>query len=166
MPPRIGISVAIWVLGGLAEIGSFAACRGAATDEGPCRCTPGNASTTRAVGEAAPMDGPALVDRLRRHRRLVDGPSHRPAAVLRGPAEPGLVEEGRNPRDVKVFDDELRHAILGFCQPCGAWVGERLTMEEMFPLQRLPDATSAVCMGLVLRDGSIAYGDARPHACR
>lgn len=127
-------------------VAAIAACRGAQDGDGPCRCTPGNASQTRAVGEAAPMDGPALLERLRRHQRLV--------------------EEGRNPRDVKVFDDELRHAILGFCQPCSQWVGERMTMEEMFPLQRLGDATSAVCMGLVLRDGSIAYGDARPRACR
>jgi hypothetical protein len=127
-------------------VAAVAACRGAQDGDGPCRCTPGNASQTRAVGEAAPMDGPALLERLRRHQRLV--------------------EEGRNPRDVKVFDDELRHAILGFCQPCSHWVGERMTMEEMFPLPRLGDATSAVCMGLVLRDGSIAYGDARPRACR
>jgi hypothetical protein len=129
----------------VAAVAALPGCRGAGED-GPCQCTPGNVSHTRAVGEAAPMDGPALVERLRRHRRYV--------------------EEGRNPRDVKVFDDELRHAILDFCQPCSAWVGERMTMEEMFPLQRLGDATSAVCMGLVLRDGSIAYGEARPRACR
>jgi hypothetical protein len=123
------------------------ACRGNATnDDGPCRCTPGNVSHTRAVGDASPMDAPALVDRLRRHKRLVD--------------------EGRNPRDIKVFDDELRHALLDFCQPCSSWIGERMTMEQMFPLSRLPEATSAVCMGLVLRDGTIAYGDARPRACR
>ena len=115
-------------------------------DDGPCRCTPGNISHTRPVGESAPMDGPALLDRLRRHQRYV--------------------QENRNPRDIKVFDDELRHALLDFCQPCSSWVGERMTMEQMFPLPRLPDATSAVCLGLVLRDGTIAYGDARPRACR
>lgn len=128
---------------------TLGACRnsgGSEQDTGPCRCTPGNASRTKAVDEAAPMDGPALLERLRRHKRLV--------------------EEGRNPRDVKVFDDELRYAILEFCQPCSAWVGERMTMEQMFPLDRLGEATSAVCMGLVLRDGTVAYGDARPRTCR
>jgi hypothetical protein len=123
------------------------ACRSSGSaDDGPCRCTPGNASQTRSVAESAPMDGRALLERLRRHKRLVG--------------------EGRNPRDVKVFDDELRHALLSFCQPCSAWVGERMTMEEMFPLHRLDEATSAVCMGLVLRDGTTAYGEARPRACR
>lgn len=125
---------------------SLAACRGKPADDSVCRCTPGNVSHTRSVDEAAPMDGPALLERLRRHRRMV--------------------EENRNPRDIKVFDDELRYAILDFCQPCSSWVGERATMEELFPLHRLAEATSAVCMGLVLRDGTIAYGDARPRACR
>jgi len=126
---------------------ALSACRNnEASDSAPCRCTPGNVSRTRALGDDAPMDGRALLDRLRRHKRLVD--------------------ENRNPRDVKVFDDELRHAIIDFCQPCSDWVGERLTMEQMFPLARLADATSAVCMGLVLRDGTLAYGDARPRACR
>lgn len=130
---------------------ALGACRGATRDgeddgDGPCRCTPGNVSHTRSVDEAAPMDGPALLERLRRHKRYV--------------------EERRPPRDVKLFDDELRYAILSFCQPCSAWVGERMTMEEMFPLHRLGEATNAVCMGLVLRDGTIAYGDARPRACR
>jgi len=48
-------------------------------------------------------------------------------------------------RDIKVFDDELRFAILSFCQPCGGWVGDRLTIEAMFPLQRLdmPSMASA-----------------------
>jgi hypothetical protein len=126
---------------------ALGACHGnEASDSAPCRCTPGNVSRTRPVGDAAPMDGRALLDRLLRHQSLVD--------------------ERRNPRDVKVFDDELRHAIIDFCQPCSNWVGERLTMEQMFPLSHLADATSAVCMGLVLRDGTTAYGDARPRACR
>jgi hypothetical protein len=124
---------------------ALAACRGKA-DDGVCRCTPGNVSRTRSVDEAAPMDGAGLLDKLRRHKRYVD--------------------EQRERRDIKLFDDELRYAILDFCQPCSAWVGERATMEEMFPLHRLDDATSAVCMGLVLRDGTTAYGDARPRACR
>ena len=143
MPPRPPVLVLV----AAAAAAALGACRGSTQEaDGPCRCTPGNTSHTRSVGEAAPMNGPALVERLRRHKRLV--------------------EEGRNPRDVKVFDDELRHALLDFCQPCADWVGERLTMEEMFPLLRLRDATSAVCMGLVLRDGTTAYGDARPRACR
>jgi hypothetical protein len=129
-----------------AAAAALGACRGEAEDAGPCTCTPGNASRTRSADEAAPMDGPALLQRLRTHKRYV--------------------EENRNPRDVKVFDDELRYAILEFCQPCSRWVGERMTMEQMFPLDRLGEATSAVCMGLVLRDGTVAYGDARPRACR
>lgn len=127
---------------------ALAACRGRdrADDDGVCRCTPGNVSHTRSVDEAAPMDGVGLLAKLRRHQQLVDA--------------------NRNPRDIKVFDDELRYAILDFCQPCGSWISERSTMEELFPLQRLGDATSAVCLGLVLRDGTTAYGDARPRACR
>jgi len=92
------------------------------------------------------MDGVSLLARLRRHRQDV--------------------ANGMNPRDVKVVDDELRFAILAFCQPCGAWVGDRLTIEEMYPLGRLDEAVGAVCMGLVLRDGSTAWGDARPQNCR
>ncbi|HWO19385.1 MAG TPA: hypothetical protein VNO30_11440 [Kofleriaceae bacterium] len=124
---------------------ALGACRSSA-DDGPCTCTPGNVSNTRSVADSAPMDGRALLERLRRHKRLVD--------------------ENRNPRDIKVFDDELRHALLSFCQPCSSWVGERMTMEQMFPLHRLDYATSAVCMGLILRDGTTAYGEARPRSCR
>lgn len=111
-----------------------------------CTCTPGNVSRIKSAGAAAPMDGPALVAALRRHR--------------------ADVAARKTPRDIKVTDDQLRFAIIDFCQPCGDWVHDRMTMEEMFPLARLDDATSAVCMGLVLRDGSIVYGDARPKACR
>lgn len=139
----VAVATVAAALGGCCGSGSGS---GDERDTGPCRCTPGNVSRTKAVDEAAPMDGPALLERLRRHKRYV--------------------EERRNPRDVKVFDDELRYAILEFCQPCSAWVGERMTMEQMFPLDRLGEATSAVCMGLVLRDGTVAYGDARPRACR
>ena len=39
-------------------------------------------------------------------------------------------------------------------------------MEDMFPLARLDDAASAVCLGLVLYDGTTVYGNARPPACR
>ena len=145
MPPRRPVS-ALAVLPAIA-LTALGACRGSQpAEDTSCRCTPGNVSHIRSVGDAAPMDARGLLDRLHRHKSLVD--------------------EHRNPRDVKVFDDELRHAIIDFCQPCSAWVGERLTMEQMFPLDRLPDATSAICMGLVLRDGTIAYGDARPRACR
>lgn len=126
---------------------ALAACHGRdSADDGVCHCTPGNVSHTRSVDEATPMDGPGLLAKLRLHKRYVD--------------------EHRNPRDIKVFDDELRYAILDFCQPCGAWIGERATMEELFPLHQLDDATSAVCLGLVLRDGTISYGDARPRTCR
>lgn len=114
--------------------------------EARCTCTPGNRGKIRAPGDAAPMDGPALVAALRRHR--------------------SDVRANKNPRDIKVLDDELRFAIIDFCQPCGGWVDDRMTMEEMFPLERLDDATGAVCMGLVLRDGTTAYGETRPAACR
>jgi hypothetical protein len=124
----------------------FAACRGdpAATDP-TCRCTPENRARTRLPGGEA-LDGAALVAKLRRHAR--DVALHRPA------------------RDIKVFDDELRLQLSEFCQPCSAWVGDRMTIEDMFPLDRLDDAVSAVCMGLVLRDGSTLYGSTRPAACR
>lgn len=137
--PRVALAAA-------ALIALGACCGAPPADDGPCRCVPGNASHTRSLGDASPMDGRGLLDRLRRHKSLID--------------------DRRPPRDVKVFDDELRHAIIDFCQPCSDWVGERLTMEQMFPLARLGDATSAVCMGLILRDGTLAYGDARPRACR
>lgn len=90
------------------------------------------------------MTGESLVAALHRHRRDV---------ALGKPA-----------RDIKLIDDQLRFAIIDFCQPCGGWVDDRMTMEAMFPLDRLDDATSAVCMGLVLRDGATVYGSARP--CR
>lgn len=124
----------------------LAACSSEPAPTEPCTCVPANASRTKTVHEAAPMDGTSLLARLRRHRQDV--------------------ANGANPRDVKVQDDELRFAILEFCQPCGAWVTDRLTIEEMFPLARLDEASRGVCMGLVLRDGTTAWGDARPKNCR
>lgn len=133
------------VLGPLIVLG-VVACRSDRSAGDPvCHCTPGNASRARQADGTA-MDGLALVGKLRQHRQLV--------------------AEHRNPRDVKVFDDELRLAIIGYCQPCGDWVQDRLTIDDMFPLVRLDDAASAVCMGLVLHDGTTAYGSARPAACR
>ncbi|HEX4423213.1 MAG TPA: hypothetical protein VH165_35115 [Kofleriaceae bacterium] len=128
-------------------IGALAACHNAtpAADDGPCSCTPGNRSLTRAA-DGAPIDGATLLNRLRLHKREVD--------------------EHRTPRDIKVLDDQLRFEISNFCQPCGDWVQDRMTIEDLYPLGRLDDATGAVCMGLVLRDGTTAWGDARPHACR
>ena len=76
------------------------------------------------------------------------------------------VEQHRNPRDIKVDDDELRLHVATFCQPCSDWVNDHATLEALFPLDRLDDAAGAVCLGLVLRDGTTAYGDARPRACR
>lgn len=106
-------------------------------DSGPCTCTPANLVRTKA-GELVPM--------LRRHCQLLaDSASH---------------------RDVKMVDDEIRTITTELCQPCGAWVGDRLTIEEMFPLARLDDATGAVCLGLTLRDGTTAFGGERPAACR
>jgi hypothetical protein len=122
------------------------ACKSEPARDEPCRCTPANVSRTKTVHEAAPMDGVSLLQRLRRHVRDVAA--------------------GVTPRDIKLFDDELRFAMVEFCQPCGDWVPDRLTVEEMFPLGRLDQAVRGVCMGLVLRDGTTAWGDARPQNCR
>ena len=120
-------------------------CRGAPTDDGACHCAPANRARTRRL-DGSTLDGATLLTRLRHHQRDV--------ALQR----PG--------RDVKLLDDELRLELTEFCQPCSDWVKDRLTIEEMFPLDRLDDAVAGVCMGLVLRDGTTAYGDARPRACR
>jgi len=126
-------------------LAALAACHNAPSDDTTCRCVPGNVSRTK-LPDGTYMDSAALLGKLRRHRQDV--------------------EQHRTPRDIKVFDDELRFAILSYCQPCGDWVGDRVTVEQMFPLARLDDAASAVCLGLVLHDGKTVYGDARPLACR
>jgi len=123
----------------------LAGCRGAPADDGACRCTPENRSRTRRA-DGSTLDGATLLARLRRHKRDV---------ALQVPG-----------RDVKLFDDELRLELTEFCQPCSAWVQDRLTVEDMFPLDRLDEAAAGVCMGLVLRDGTTVYGTARPRACR
>jgi hypothetical protein len=92
------------------------------------------------------MDGAGLLARLRQHQRLVI--------------------ERRNPRDIKVFDDELRLAIADFCHPCNGWVRERATIEDLYPLRRIDEASTAICLGFKLPDGTIVYGDDRPRACR
>jgi hypothetical protein len=131
----------LWVI----LVPALAACRGPAADDAVCRCTPGNLSRTKQA-DGTTLDSATLLDKLRRHRREV--------------------EQRRNPRDIKVFDDELRFEIASFCQPCSDWIGDRLTVEEMYPLDRLDDAVGGVCLGLVLRDGTTVYGAARPRACR
>jgi hypothetical protein len=122
------------------------ACKSEPARDEPCSCTPANMSRTKTVHEDAPMDGVSLLQRLRRHVRDVAA--------------------GVNGRDIKVLDDELRFAMVEFCQPCGDWVPDRLTIEEMFPLKRLDQAVRGVCMGLVLQDGTTAWGGARPQNCR
>src|SRR5262245_5608477 len=114
---------------------ALAAGRDAAPDAA-CRCVPENRSRMRAA-DGSVLDGAALLGKLRRHRS--DIALHRPG------------------RDVKVFDDELRLQLTEFCQPCSDWVSDRMTIEDMFPLDRLDDAAAAVCMGLVLRDGTTVY---------
>src|SRR5262245_47714266 len=114
---------------------ALCACRDAATDAA-CRCVPENRSRMRAA-DGSVLDGAALLGKLRRHRS--DVALHRPG------------------RDVKVFDDELRLQLTEFCQPCSDWISDRMTIEDMFPLDRLDDAATAVCMGLVLRDGTTVY---------
>jgi len=126
-------------------IAALAGCRGAPADDGVCRCAPDNRSRTR-LRDGDYLDGASLLAKLRRHRSDV---------ALQRPA-----------RDVKMFDDELRLELTSFCQPCSDWVHDRMTIEDMFPLDRLDDAASGVCMGLVLRDGTTVYGSARPRVCR
>lgn len=121
-------------------------CKSSTSDDGPCTCVPENTSRITSPLATGPLTGAGLVAALRRHATDV--------------------RLGKNPRDIKLDDDELRFAIIDFCQPCGGWVHDRMTMEEMFPLDRLDDAASAVCMGLVLRDGTTAYGSTRPKSCR
>jgi len=116
------------------------ACRDHRAADEPCTCTPANA------GQAPPMTGAELLGRLREHRRMVE--AHLGA------------------RDVKVYDDQLRFAIGDFCHPCSGWVRDRATIEELFPMQRLDEAGDVICLGFVLRDGTTAYGEDRPRACR
>ncbi|MDB4956786.1 MAG: hypothetical protein JWO36_4355 [Myxococcales bacterium] len=123
----------------------FAACHESPHRDGPCQCTPNNASRIKGR-DNAPITGESLVALLRGHRQQV--------------------ALGKNPRDIKVLDDELRFAVSNFCEPCGEWVHDRMTIEDMFPLSRLDDATRAVCLGLVLRDDTTVYGSARPSNCR
>jgi hypothetical protein len=141
MPPRLLARLAT----PLVVAAALTACRAPAPDDTTCKCTPGNRALTKAA-DGTLLDGNALLAQLRQHRREV--------------------EKHRTPRDIKVLDDQLRFALVGLCQPCGDWVQDRMTIEELFPLARLDDAAGAVCMGLVLRDGTTAWGDARPHACR
>lgn len=123
----------------------IAACGAPPAESTVCSCTPGNLSRTK-LPDGTVMDGAVLLDKLRGHR--------------------DAVRLERNARDVKIGDDELRLALVNYCSPCGDWIKDRLTVEEMFPLERLDDAADAVCLGLVLRDGTTAYGKARPAACR
>ena len=111
-----------------------------------CTCTPNNASRVKLRDETAPIDGKQLLERLRRHQRDV--------------------RLGRNARDIKVDDDALRFAISNFCDPCNSWVSDSARIEELYPLARVDEAATAVCLGLELRDGTIVYGEARPRACR
>ncbi|MBA2539339.1 MAG: hypothetical protein H0V17_06875 [Deltaproteobacteria bacterium] len=121
-------------------------CGGKPEEPAACTCKPGNVARSKTVGEAAPMTGESLLAALRRHKQDI--------------------ALGKNPRDIKIVDDQLRFQIIDFCQPCAGWVDDRMTMEQMFPLDRIDEARSAVCMGLVLGDGSTIYGDTRPLACR
>ena len=122
----------------------LAGCARSAPDDDRCTCAPNNA--TQLAGPRGAVNGDTILALLRRHARMV--------------------AEQRPGRDVKLLDDELRTTVAHFCTPCGEWVGDRATMEGLFPLARLDDATTATCLGLVLRDGTTTWGDARPRACR
>ena len=143
--PRTRSTTRAPLLATAALVVALAGCRDAPTNDGACRCAPANRARARRP-DGSTLDGATLLAGLRRHKRDV--------ALQR----PG--------RDVKLFDDELRLELTEFCQPCGDWVQDRLTIEDMFPLDRLNDAAAGVCMGLVLRDGTTVYGNARPRACR
>jgi hypothetical protein len=123
------------------------ACGGKPAEPAVCTCTPSNTGriTGQRAGEA-PLTGESLLAALHKHAQDV--------------------RLNKNPRDIKVADDQLRFQIIDFCSPCESWVNDRMTMEQMFPLERLGEARSAVCMGLVLRDGTTAWGTTRPAACR
>lgn len=121
-------------------------CSGKPAEPETCTCVPRNTGRIRGPGGSDPLTGTSLLSALRRHAQDV--------------------RLSKNPRDIKIADDELRFRIIDYCAPCEAWVDDRMTMEQMFPLDRLDDATGAVCMGLVLRDGSTRYGETRPGACR
>ncbi|MBA3454258.1 MAG: hypothetical protein H0T42_14290, partial [Deltaproteobacteria bacterium] len=80
----------------------LAGCRAPTPPDEGCPCTPGNTGRIKGVRDDAPMTGESLLGRLRRHR--------------------SDVALGVNPRDIKVIDDQLRFAIIDFCQPCAHWV--------------------------------------------
>jgi hypothetical protein len=133
---------AVWLVAS-----SLAACGGKRVeeDDGRCHCTPGNISEAKRL-DGTPLDGGALLAQLRRHR--------------------ADVEQHLSGRDVKLVDDEIRLGAVSLCQPCGTWVTDRMTVDQMFPMAKLDEAVDAVCLGLVLRNGSTAYGEARPKTCR
>ena len=112
--------------------------RGAGEVPARCECVPTQASSPASA---------SLLDLIRRHQ--------------------GAVRDGqRNGRGTKLIDDELRLQSSILCQPCGAWIGERATPEEIYPLDRADGAVSVVCTGLRLGDGTIAYGAVHPPECR
>jgi hypothetical protein len=119
---------------------------GKADEPATCTCTPDNVGRVKGRHAAAPLTGDTLLAALRTHVQDV--------------------RLNKERRDIKIADDELRFQIIDYCQPCASWVEDRMTMEEMFPLDRIDDARTAVCMGFVLRDGSTIYGSTRPRACR
>lgn len=103
-----------------------------------CACTPTAASAKAST---------AILQLIQRHQ----------AAVLAG---------DRNGRETQMIDDELRNKSIMACDPCGAWIGDRATAEELYPLAHATDAVGVTCTGLRLRDGTTVYGDAHPAECR
>ena len=112
----------------------------------PAPETPATCACSPTQPEAAPKASLAIRALVRRHQ----------AAVRDG---------HRNGRDTKLVDDELRLQSAILCEPCGGWIGERATAEEMYPVDRVEDALGVVCAGFRLRDGTIAYGTAHPPEC-
>ena len=91
-------------------------------------------------------------------------PSTKLVALLRR-HQAAVADGHRNGRDTKLIDDEIRAEASIACEPCGGWVGERALPEELFPLDHLYQAVAATCVGLQLRDGTVAYGEAHPAEC-
>ena len=145
MAVRRTLEVMVCAFVGVGTVAGQGCSNAPSADDTTCRCSPGNVARA-ALPDGSHLDGPALLGMLRRHRQDV--------------------EAGRNPRDIKVADDQLRLAVIDYCQPCGDWVKDRSTVEEMFPLDKLDDAADAVCLGLVLRNGKTLYGATRPKSCR
>ncbi len=65
-----------------------------------------------------------------------------------------------------IYKENLIQAVLTMCFPCVHWVPKTGRIEDFFPLEQLPRAVGARCLGFVLDDAAVAYASARPPECR